>query len=463
LPARTRVSFPGPRLITFARHTFARHTFARYPLAHHVNTARLILVSIICVVPLILIADGGTAQGIVGAALACGIAAVAVAMPAGEAAFMLKSVRGALVLAAIPIGWMVLQMLPLESIGLAHPIWQSAEQALGIPLRGSVSIDPGATALAFGRAFSALAVMLLAAAVGASRERAEWVLFALVAGTALAAAVVIAQDLAGVALSPGTRAEGQACAAIGTMVAAAACFRTFERSEGGHRRSGRRPQTFLRTFVPCGIAFGICIIAAVLGDIRSGLATVFGLGAFGTVMAARRLGIGFRTTLGILGAALAAAVIWGAASMGLRLKDLVVEFAPGSAELIAASQRMLSDAPWLGTGAGTFGALLPLYRDVGEAFTQAHAPTAAAAIAIELGWPLLLLTVVALLLAIAALVRGAFARGRDAFYPATGASALLSVLVLSFCNNGVLGGAAAICIAAITGVALVQRQSRSLT
>ena len=47
---------------------------------------------------------------------------------------------------------------------------------IGRPIGGSISIDPGATVLALGQFLSALAVVLLAAAVAVNRERAEQVL-----------------------------------------------------------------------------------------------------------------------------------------------------------------------------------------------------------------------------------------------------------------------------------------------
>src|SRR5262249_17407304 len=363
---------------------------------------------------------------------------------------------------------MLLHMLLLKMIGLANPVWYTAEQALGHRLGGSISIDPGATALVCAQWLLALAVMLLAAAVGVDRQRAEWVLFALVAGTALAAALLILQDLTGVGLisansDSNARAQAGACAALGGIVAAAACTRTFERYETSHLHSGRDRRALLRTFLVCAIALVVCIIAVVLDSTRSvGFASLYGLAAFGVIIAVRRLGFGWWLYLALLGTTVAGLVIWIASSVRPGLSHIAVGFAPVSADLIATTERMLTDAPWVGTGAGTFGALLPIYRDVAARSLQPAAPTAAAAIALGLGWPVLWAAVLTLPFAVVTLVLGAFHRGRDSFYPAAGASALLLLLVLSFCDNGVLGTPAAICIAAITGLALVQRQSRSL-
>jgi hypothetical protein len=44
---------------------------------------------------------------------------------------------------------MIIQVLPLEYIGLANPIWQSTRQALAHPIVGSIGVDTGAGLLLF--------------------------------------------------------------------------------------------------------------------------------------------------------------------------------------------------------------------------------------------------------------------------------------------------------------------------
>ena len=61
------------------------------------------------------------------------------------------------------------------------------------------------------------------------------------------------------------------------------------------------------------------------------------------------------------------------------------------------NERMLEDAPLLGTGAGTFAALAPIYREMDDQSYSSTASTAAAAFAIELGRPLLWLIAAAAL------------------------------------------------------------------
>ena len=156
-----------------------------------VNSARLILITLIFAVPAILLIDGPIVQGLVVAVLSVGTTIAAVSLRQGEAGFLLPVIRPIVGLAMIPAVWMAFQIVPLDNTGWAPPIWQSAEQALGFRIGGSISVNPGATLVALGQYLSMLAVTLLAAAVAVDRQRAEWVLFALVAAAALVAVVMI--------------------------------------------------------------------------------------------------------------------------------------------------------------------------------------------------------------------------------------------------------------------------------
>jgi hypothetical protein len=433
-----------------------------------VNSARLILVGLICAVPTILLFDGPIVQGLVAATMAGGIAVVAVTMRPGETEFLLSVVRPLAAVAAIPAVFMLFQVFPLRTTGLAHPIWQSAEQALGHPISGSISIDPGATLLALGQYLSASAVMLMAAAVGVDRKRAEWILFALTAATALVAVVLLGHDVAGFTfLSDGNgsdgRAQARACVALGIIISVAAGIRTFERYETGHLRPDRSPRSLTRTFVACVVALALCALALAL-DMTSNLAFVlaYGLGSLIAVVAIRRIGLGFWGFLAIAVAACAVAVPLIGTRATTHGADLTLAFAfdqPGS--LLSTTQRILSDVPWLGTGAGTFSLLLPIYRDAGDVISP-MAPTTASSIAVELGRPMLWAMVVTVIVGILLLLRGALQRGRESFYPAAGASSLLLLLLLAFCDNGVLGAPVDICAAAIVGLAFAQRQSRTI-
>jgi hypothetical protein len=138
-----------------------------------------------------------------------------------------------------------------------------------------------------------------------------------------------------------------------------------------------------------------------------------------------------------------------------------LSFATSSPALKSLSQHVLDDAPLVGTGARTFLALTPIYREINDPQPACSAATAAATFAIELGRPMLWLIVFGTLAAVVVLLRDALQRGRDWFYPAMGCGCALALLLLSFINAGPLGTATGLIIAAALGLAFAQSKSRT--
>ena len=120
---------------------------------------------------------------------------------------------------------------------------------------------------------------------------------------------------------------------------------------------------------------------------------------------------------------------------------------------------VLEDAPLVGTGAGTFAALAPIYREIDDPPPDPLAATAAAAFAIELGKPMFWLIAAATAGCIFILLRASLHRGRDSFYPAMGGSCLITLLLLSFNNAGLFGTASSSIAAAVIGLAIAQSKS----
>ena len=118
----------------------------------------------------------------------------------------------------------------------AHPIWKSAEAALGHTIAGGISVDPGASAIALGQYLSAIAVISLSAAVAVDRQRAKWILFALTAAATASALIMLTDDLLfhGIWLATFARAQAVDCVGMGAVIASAACIRTIERHETRH-------------------------------------------------------------------------------------------------------------------------------------------------------------------------------------------------------------------------------------
>lgn len=436
----------------------------RPPLEHNVPTVRNILVALICASPVTLLWDRLMVQGLVAGVAAVALVIAARTLRRDETGFLISVIRRLLLLAAIPAVWVLLQALPLRV--LAHPIWQSAETALQRPIAGAISIDPAASIIAFGHYLSVVAVVFLSAAVAVDRKRAEWILFALCAAITIIALMVITQDLflPGAWLVALAQTQAIDCAGLGTIIAAAACIRAIEHHE--MRNAQQRPIPIApQTFVPGTAALAVCGTALALGATPAVIfATACGLLALMCQVIVRRFGLGLLGVAGLAVPALGVAILLVASHPAQRGMSAPFAFAEGSSPaLIAQSQRMLDDAPLVGTGAGTFAALAPVYREIDDPPPAPTAATAAGAFAIELGKPMLWLIAAATAGAILVLLGASLRRGRDSFYSAMAGGCLLTLLLLAFTNAGLLGTAPGLIAAAALGLGFAQSKSRTVS
>ena len=419
------------------------------------STVRLILVTLICASPVILLWDGLIVRGLVAGILAVALAITAQTLRSGESEFLVSIIRPLAAVAAVPAVWVLVQLFPLRL--LAHPIWKSAETALGNPVAGTISVDPGASVIALGQYLSVIAVAFLSAAVAVDRQRAEWILFALTAAVTAVALMILTP------LATFTRAQAIDCVGIGTIIASAACIRSIERYETRRSSPQRSVPILLLTFAVCSGALAICGAVVMLGATREILiATAYGIFALTCISIIRRFALGAIGTTAIAAPALGAAILFLAYHPAERGTSVPFVFAGASdPSLIALSERVLHNAPLVGTGAGTFAALAPIYRQIDDPPTGFTAVTAAATFAIELGRPMFWLITVATTGYIVILLRAALQRGRDSFYPAMGGSCLITLLLLSFNNAGLFGTASSLISAAVIGLAIAQSKSRT--
>ena len=164
------------------------------------------------------------------------------------------------------------------------------------------------------------------------------------------------------------------------------------------------------------VCFFICAIGAALASISAVFVAACGVVTLLLTVLIRRIGLGLWPSALIAGAGVVAAIAlvvsnWGGGTQ----VDVALRFANAPAPMVATTQRMISDAPLAGTGAGTFSALFPIYRDIDDIEFGTMAPTTAAAIVIELGRPAFWVFAGGLALCVAFLLRGALQRGRDRF------------------------------------------------
>jgi hypothetical protein len=214
----------------------------------------------------------------------------------------------------------------------------------------------------------------------------------------------------------------------------------------------------------CLIAFAISSLAVLVSaTTQAYFAVICGITLLGIEIIIRHFGLGPWGLSAIVSVIATVAITVASLNPALRSEGLALAFAShASPPLITVTYRILTEASWFGTGAGTFAAILPIYRDIDELKSGLIAPTAAAAIAVEMGRPFLWALLTAATALVVALLRSALRRGRDSFYPTAGASCIVTAIILAFSNTALFSTPALIIVAVTVGVAVAQSKSRSI-
>jgi hypothetical protein len=430
------------------------------------HLAFIALVLLVITAPATLVFGGPILLAVLGVATTAALVIVAISIHEREANYLGSLYRPVAIVMLVPAVWMLIQALPLRNLAWAHAIWQSAAAVLGQPLAGSFSIDRGLTLMALSQYLLAAAIMFVAAAVCVDRRRAKGVLLVLTGVATLTAFILMAQPLGGFDLlssSGGTPAPDAALeiAALGVLLSAATAIHAVDPYE--RRRMGIAANRELQPIlIACAAAFLVCLLALGLSrGIYALVAAGFGLAILSSTVATRYLRIGPWAGLGLAAILVVVALSVVMLQPRLELVDVTLIFAPGSHSPVSITQRILSDANWSGSGAGTFAALLPIYRDIDDVSGAVTAPTAAAAVVVELGRPALVLILLAMIAAVLILVRGALLRGRDWIYPAVAAGSIATVTLLAFNGAGILNAAASTLVAVTIGLGVAQSKSRT--
>lgn len=421
------------------------------------STAFALLLACIVLASGLAIHDGVAARSLIEALAAVALAFVGISARAIDVNFAVRSTQRLKIAASIPAIWMVIQLLPTP-IG-AHSIWAYANEALAQHSWGHISVDLGRTILALAFYLANVALIMVTIFVARDRRRAELILFALTAIAAITAVGLLVGKwglIAGAA-NPDEILSG--ISALGILLSLTSAVRAIERYESESAKAGGSVQN-IRTAL---IVIGASLFANILGlsagtTLNVGLTTLFGIATFGSVQLIRRVGLGgwaAFTLIGTMIIATAMIILW-RYDFGRGLP--LVQFASASsADAISTIQRMLSDNRWVGTGAGTFLALIPIYQDLGSAITQP--PSTISGFAVELGLPMSLFAIALAAWLIVIFYRGALNRGRDSFYPAAAAAGAVIMLGEAFCDASLLNTSVAIIGDALIGLGLAQRVS----
>jgi hypothetical protein len=424
--------------------------------------AFIILTSLIALLPALMMMDGILANGVVSAIVAIAMAAVVLTLHTSDLNRFSRLLRPtAFIVLFIPCLWMLLQVLPISILSLANPIWLSASTALDKPFVGAISLDISATLLSLARYCAILGAALVTVAVTLNKQRAESILSLLTGVAALIATGLIGNDLGYLRLPGyehlGDRADAMNIAVIGFILSCATTIRAYEHLGSTRHRESRMMAIVATTASTATLL--ICLSAILIStDPVLFTAAQFGAGTLLGVLAIRRWRLGPFGQAGMAG--LAAVAVFGFFAIVPVKKDVDPTLALSTQGQISSIERMLSEAKWGGSGAGSFEALLPIYRDTDEA-DSLGIPTAAATLAIEMGQPFLWTCVVVVLIGASTLFRRALQRGRDYVYSSAGAGCMIALLISSFANNGILRLTASLMISIVCGLAFAQSKSAS--
>jgi hypothetical protein len=390
---------------------------------------------------------------------------IAIGMRPGEARHFVKLVRVPAALAAIPLLWMLIQLLPIGIGGLSRSIWESAASALETRrLSASITIDPGLTLIALCRFASTVGIAFVAAAVSIDRHQAERLLLLLASAAAVISLILLASRIGGFSLNElgtnATHATIVTAGIIGIILFAASVIMIVERYE-----MGRWPRTSSSWRIPIGIMVAgllVCSSTLIAGDTSYAIfAAACGLATVAIIYFVRRLGFGpgAGLAMGCVAILAVAVIIWtkGPPATG----DVSLRYmTDANSDVVTLDNRILDAVGLAGSGAGTLPVISTIYGS--QEPSDVRPATFAGQIAIELGHPALWVIVGLACTLIVMFARGAFNRGRDCFYPLAGVGVTVA-MVLNCFNNATLTNPAILLLVAVTlGVGFGQSIGRSL-
>jgi hypothetical protein len=366
--------------------------------------------------------------------------------------YVLRRLKGFWVIAALPLAWLAFQVLPLPMSSATNSIWSAAALGLGEHWStGYVTIDPGSTFRSMISYLGALALVISTAIVGRDRFHAKDILIALSVGSALTALLLLAGQFKPNIGLPAPESIGRIATTALAAIAIVANGSILVMAAAKDDSVSSFDRLGLAAFAVIAIAISFAALNAAAQLALSAVSLV-GLAIQAFVLLVRRFR--FRSwqafTLFLVLAALAIAV---GVTKNPGWVELANRFRPGDLSDI---RRALSDAPWLGTGAGTFGSVMQSYRSFGLQ-PLSIGPSTAIAISIEWGAVALgVMTALAMLFCLT-LFWATLRRSRDVHFPLLAATVGLLTLCEAFIDPSLLGTIPQTIVAISIGLGLSQR------
>jgi O-antigen ligase len=384
--------------------------------------------------------------------------------------------RVPLLLVAIPVFWVLAQLIPIGQSMLAHPIWALSGDVLKLPLSGRISVDPYATATAAMRLFAYFAIFFLALQLCRNSERAFQALNAIVAiGVVYAlyglvlyavkpeALFWVAQsahrgDLSATFMNRHAFAN---FAGLGLLAAVALLAKHVHRpavSSGSRRAMVTSILRIAKAKAWNPAAIVVLTIASALTNSRGGIISI-GLGVIALLLclmtasklnrAGRRVMVALITAgIILVGALLGEATHW---SLSTRSTSVDIP-----AAIHALVRQGIADSPLLGHGYGAFESAFQSYADTTLDGYVVSASGDFLQLAFELGLPAAVLLVLSIAAVAARCLLGVYNRRRDIAYPALAVAAAILVGAHALIDSSLEVPAIAALLALILGLGYSQ-------
>ncbi|WP_363349463.1 O-antigen ligase family protein [Methylocystis echinoides] len=281
--------------------------------------------------------------------------------------------------------WSLLQIAPFMPESWRHPIWRMASDALGEPIAGAISVNPDLTVLAVTRLLTCGLVFWLSLQLCRSERRAR----AMVKGIALIGLGYAVYGILAFFVWPDTilwfdkeyyrdsvtstfvnRNSYATYSAIGLVCSLVCALRVFQRlTPPGMATVGQRVAALIAAALGPGGFWIVCafIIGAglMLTGSRGGIASsLAGVSVFFVLAAirGRKNPIFVSVTLLVMVSVVGVTLLYFGDFLAHRLNTNHMDD-EGRLAVYALTWRAVLDAPWLGTGYGTFQDVFKMYRD----------------------------------------------------------------------------------------------------
>ena len=363
---------------------------------------------------------------------------------------MIWPVAGLFTLAAV---WAALQGSLVTPAEWHHPLWKSAGEVLELEVTSRITVDPFRTYSALLRLLTYAGIFWLSLQFCRSRARAQQVFIAIALAGLVYAAYGLFVEFSGtqmvlwfkktayidnVTSTFVNRNSYATYAGLGLVCATGMILRLFAGTADSYSSRREALRVSLTNLFERGwifiIAWFVICVALLLSDSRGGfLSTAVGLIMLFVAAAATR-SREFRFSRKAAAVFLMVGIGFIAFSGGTVL-DRLAEATEGKdirPQIYERTIDAIHDAPWLGTGYGTYDEIFRIYRTSSFPVTAAKAHNTYLENALELGIP----ASVALVLAVLSLgllcAVGVRRRRRDAIYPCIGVAATALVGAHSF-------------------------------